>query len=419
MGTEVQSTDDAKNSWFSSSASDVLRLLMVFILSVLFSANLICLSAVKEPGNTRHKFHFEFVVVTILQEIFKFAIAFAMLQQSSCARAKDGAMPDENLDHLNPAKKNNVFKWRNFFLFAVPGLLYAFDNNFQYVILQFVAPAELAILWNFKIVATAVLLHAFLGRRYSAHQWLALCVLIMGCAMTQASNFSLHSAVGPHHPVAQPIHHEDGSSIVVSDSSRLTSSVVSETSPKLIGVVLAIIGSSIAASSNVFLEWLIKRAPGDSLHFQNMQLYFWGILLNFGALVMKFTLEPESPIHGQAGLFTGFSVWVWVIISMGSITGITISMTLKFVDNIAVVFAHVVAVCLVAVVSARFFNLGLSLPFMAGGFLIAVALIAFHSEDCSKRALVAAGAAGRTRKPGELTEAAKLPKEDGPRYCID
>ena len=41
------------------------------------------------------------------------------------------------------------FNRKDCLLFGIPALLYCFDTNFQYLILHFISPAELSILWNF------------------------------------------------------------------------------------------------------------------------------------------------------------------------------------------------------------------------------------------------------------------------------
>ncbi|CAK0866224.1 unnamed protein product, partial [Prorocentrum cordatum] len=104
-------------------------------------------------------------------------------------------------------------------------------------------------------------------------------------------------------------------------------------SGKLVGAGLALVGSTVAAASNVYCEWLVKLHPEDSLHFQNMQLYAFGIALNAATLALKAAMEPDSPLHGRRGFFTGYNVWVWLIIVLGVISGITVSFALKFVDN--------------------------------------------------------------------------------------
>merc|ERR1712062_697257 len=156
----------------------------------------------------------------------------------------------------------------------------------------------------------------------------------------------------------------------------------------LVGVLFALAGSTIAASSNVYCEWLVKQRPEESIHFQNMQLYFFGIVLNGATLVAKAVMDPESPVHGPVGLITGYDGWVWMIVLLGTANGIAISVALKFVDNLAVVFSHVLTVLIVAAVSAEWFSYTLSAPFLSGTGLVIVGLLAFHAADRSKESFL-------------------------------
>merc|ERR1711924_196213 len=150
---------------------------------------------------------------------------------------------------------------------------------------------------------------------------------------------------------------------------------------KLVGIGLAFLGSSVAASGNVFFEHLVKDKVQDCIHLQNMQLYFFGIMLNLAALFLKATTDPDSPIHGRDGFFTGYSIWVWIVIAIGALSGLAVSVTLKYVDNIAVIFAHALAMIVVVVVSAEFFGVALQVSFVFGGMLVMASLYNFYSDD--------------------------------------
>merc|ERR1740121_2057316 len=100
-------------------------------------------------------------------------------------------------------------------------------------------------------------------------------------------------------------------------------------------------------------------------------------------LVGKVVMEPSSPVHGPDGFFTGYNLWVWVIVFNGAFSGLAISVALKFVDNLVLIFAHAMAVLVVALVSAHFFGTLLPAPFVVGGTLVLAALMVFHSGDHS------------------------------------
>merc|ERR1712187_137912 len=77
----------------------------------------------------------------------------------------------------------------------------------------------------------------------------------------------------------------------------------------------------------------------------------------------------------------GYNRCVWMVISLGTFNGLAISLTLKYLDNIVIIFSHALAMIVVSVVSARFFGLSLSVFFVGGGALVLVALWMFYSAQ--------------------------------------
>merc|ERR1711933_680840 len=122
-----------------------------------------------------------------------------------------------------------------------------------------------------------------------------------------------------------------------------------------LGTSLALLGSSVVAASNVFCEWLVKRHPRESLHKQNIQLYWFGVAFNSLTLLVKYIFAVDTPIH--MGFLHGYSGWVWLIIFANSVSGLLVSAVLKFLDNIAVVISHALSLFVVTLVSALFFEL--------------------------------------------------------------
>ncbi len=58
-------------------------------------------------------------------------------------------------------------------LYAVPALLYMVDNNIVFAILLYIDAAVMSIVWNCKIVITALLFRFVLKRRLTTLKWLS------------------------------------------------------------------------------------------------------------------------------------------------------------------------------------------------------------------------------------------------------
>jgi len=414
-----------------------LRVFLVVLLTTLFSINMVALTAAKHQGDDAVAgFHFEYVTVTLSQEFCKLVVAWYCFRRemSNEWEVHWGRTTATFFSERRPGKAierlPNTFQTSTFFLFSIPGLLYCLDMNFQYIILSFLEPTELSILWNFKVFATAALLHIFLNRRYTPGQWMALLLLILGCILTQASAFGPKTdgvaAPGMHQTQtdeAADNAQNEAAAQALADTDSLAVGLVIKPSAKLIGACLAIFGSSVAASSNVFCEWLIKQHPEDSVHFQNMQLYTFGVAMNMIALWAKASSEPASPIN-TSGFFAGYTSWVWAVVILGAASGLIISFTLKFVDNIAVVFAHAIAVLIASVISSGVFGLELSLPFVAGGILVLLALVWFHlatpPEPPSNNASRSHAGIPLSRKSSWSTAPnCSASDQSRPMYCLD
>eukprot|EP00929_Paragymnodinium_shiwhaense_P068792 TRINITY_DN34664_c0_g1_i2.p1 TRINITY_DN34664_c0_g1~~TRINITY_DN34664_c0_g1_i2.p1 ORF type:complete len:500 (+),score=85.63 TRINITY_DN34664_c0_g1_i2:214-1713(+) len=362
------------------------RVMLVAVLTCLMTSSLISMTMAKNEGGNVEKdgFRFEYVTVTLSQEILK------LVGSVVCLLCEAPALSGKRSTESWSGPPRNRFEVGTFALYAIPGLLYCIDMNFQYIILGFLEPAELAILWNFKVFATALLMKGCLGRHYSRHQWVALLLLVFGCIVTQTPDMRhvhwlprLDCVAAVWHRLAWGFGRATGTTSSVDKAVAFTTPIRSQLAlpPKFVGAGLAVVGASIAAASNVFCEWLIKRKQQDSINFQTMQLYIFGVTLNSCVLFYKASDDPESPVHGANGFFTGYTPWVWAVVMLGAASGMIISFTLKFVDNIAIIFAHAVAVLVASGISSSVLGIPLSGAFVTGGMLVLSALVMFQLAD--------------------------------------
>ena len=78
----------------------------------------------------------------------------------------------------------------------VPGLLYTIQNNLIYVALGHLEVVTFQVLYQAKLVITAVLLVLCLGQRFTSRQWLALVMLMFGVVSVELSGKA--TAGDPH-----------------------------------------------------------------------------------------------------------------------------------------------------------------------------------------------------------------------------
>ena len=136
--------------------------------------------------------------------------------------------------------------------YAVPAFAYFLKNNMMFYGLKFLNPVQFQLLGNLKIPATAVLYYLMMKKPLSDLAWLAVLLLTIGLTVTQLKG---------------------DQEVAITVSSVLVMSVI----------------SLLSAFGAIATEWLMKSSAtraAESLHIQNLWLYFYGILFNLLAIVM-------------------------------------------------------------------------------------------------------------------------------------
>lgn len=77
-----------------------------------------------------------------------------------------------------------------------------------------------------------------------------------------------------------------------------------------------------------------------SIHFQNCQLYIFGILANLSALLYRNEIGPSA----ETSLFHGFNAWAVVVVVANGSCGLAVSFMLRYADSIAKTYATALAI---------------------------------------------------------------------------
>jgi hypothetical protein len=162
--------------------------------------------------------------------------------------------------------------WSQFFKYSIPGILYAINNNIFLIVLLQLSPALFQLLLNLRVVWTAFIFKFMLGRQVSGKQWIAISCLIIGCVLSQSS--TVHSV--------QQISSSTTKSLT---ATSIADSTETDMNASALGLILVAAYTLISTSAGVINEVLLKS--GVSLHTANFQLYFFGVILNFFALMQQ------------------------------------------------------------------------------------------------------------------------------------
>ncbi|KAL3929035.1 MAG: hypothetical protein SGPRY_002132 [Prymnesium sp.] len=118
---------------------------------------------------------------------------------------------------------------------------------------------------------------------------------------------------------------------------------------------------------------LLKGRPTTSIHWQNVQMYIWGVLFNFIGAYLKDGAEIRD--HGILG---GFTMTAWSVVVCNALNGLAISAVLKFADNIARVYAHAIAMMLTMSISVQLFGSPVTPQLVIAVVLVATSTLQYN-----------------------------------------
>ena len=225
---------------------------------------------------------------TMLSELLKLVISMALLVQQCMAGKVSSILHEDSLTE--------------FASYIIPSFIYFINNNCIFFILQAVDPTTFQLLSQMKTIFTGLLFRIFLKRRLSAVQYLALLTLACGTACSQlpsgnGGGSKWHkSAAAMHAGMAAP----------------------------LIGGLLSVFSSLLSALGGIYNEKLLKGRPSTSIHWQNIQMYVWGVVFNALGAYMK-----DGAQMSANGLLSGFSAAAWTVVVCNALNGLAISAVLK------------------------------------------------------------------------------------------
>ncbi len=133
-----------------------------------------------------------------------------------------------------------------------------------------------------------------------------------------------------------------------------------------------------SSTGGVLTEKLLKgrsdARESDSIHWQNIQLYFFGVLFGWLAFVVKNTDASSN------GVFTGFNSAAYAMIISQTMLGLSVSFVLKYIDNIAKCFVAAVSMLCVALLHTSMHGEMIPLRLIVSIVLIFLALEQYNNN---------------------------------------
>ncbi|KAG2577911.1 hypothetical protein PVAP13_6NG159200 [Panicum virgatum] len=235
-------------------------------------------------------------------------------------------------------------------VYPIPAILYMVKNLLQYYIFAYVDAPAYQILKNLNIISTGVLYRIILKKKLSEIQWAAFILLCAGCTTAQLNPSS-------DHVLQTPI--QGWMMAIVSCKRRYIHFHLDycwKYFPRLAELV-------------ILLQAIIKKRPSRNINVQNFWLYIFGVIFNLVAICVQ---DYDAVMN--KGFFHGYSFITVLMILNHALSGIAVSMVMKYADNIVKVYSTSVAMLLTAVVSVFLFNFHLSLAFFLGSTVVSVSV---------------------------------------------
>ncbi|RYH29913.1 hypothetical protein EON65_06865 [archaeon] len=171
----------------------------------------------------------------------------------------------------------------DFFKLMVPSILYTIQNSLQYFSMSCLSAAVFQVLYQMKIITTAVFSVLLLAKRLSGTQWGSIISLSVGVALVQLSQ-------------------------IVSDNSTKSNS--------LAGLVSVLLGCLTSGFAGVYFEMVLKSSKA-SIWLRNVQLSLIGIVM--GSISCYFR---DSTVLIEKGFFVGYNEFVWLVIVLQAAGGL-------------------------------------------------------------------------------------------------
>lgn len=287
--------------------------------------------------NPQGSFSYSVPSSTMLSEALKLGISLVLLTQQMLSGKVTSILAEDSLSE--------------FCSYIIPSFIYFINNNCIFFILQAVDPTTFQLLSQMKTIFTGLLFRVFLNRRLTAVQYLALFTLACGTACSQL-----------------PAGGAGGSRWHRSDAAA----AIGVAAP-VIGGLLSVFSALLSALGGIYNEKLLKGRPSTSIHWQNIQMYVWGVVFNALCAYMK-----DGDSMRRNGLLAGYNGAAWAVVVCNALNGLAISAVLKYADNIARVYAHAIAMMVTMGVSVQLFAAPVTPQLLLAVTLVATSTLQYN-----------------------------------------
>lgn len=263
------------------------------------------------------------------------------------------------------------------FQLAPPALLYLIQNSLVFVSLAYLSVPTFQVLYQSKLIVTAILSTLFLNHTYKIRQWIGLFLLTSGVTV-----------------------------ITVSEGRNESGTLQGKRSDTAFGVSLVLISCLCSSLAGIYFEALIKDIKNSWSCFsccfsdnaeknQSVETNIttgsvWVRNIQLSAITLLIALAQELFIQVKSmkadtrkphrDFFAGFTPWVYVQILLLGVGGLIVAAAIKYTDSVRKGMATGISVVLSSLLSNLVFGSILPMFFSAGVTLVILGLILFNDD---------------------------------------
>lgn len=239
---------------------------------------------------------------------------------------------------------------------TVPSLLYTVQNNLLYVALTNLDAATYQILYQLKILTTAVFSVTMLRRRFSRTKWCSLVVLTAGVVVVQLSGSG--------------------------DKASSSSEEEDDDKNRAVGWTAVLCAACTSGFSGVYFEKILKGSD-VSVFIRNVQMGIPSIVI---ASMACYTNDYRD--IRQKGFFVGYNSYVWAVILVQAVGGLIVAVVVKYADNVLKVFASSFSIIFSCLLSAILFDFRPNTLFVSGAGLVCLSTVLYSRPEKKERVVL-------------------------------
>ena len=243
---------------------------------------------------------------------------------------------------------------------SIPSFLYTIQNNLLYIALTHLDSATYQVLYQSKILTTALFSVLLLDKKLGVRKWGSLAILTIGVILAQSSGA------------------KDGAN---NNNGQGGNNGSSQEHSRSIGVLCVSVAAVTSGFSGVYFEKILKSSNEEKkvvdLWTRNIQMGVSSIILSF--VTFFFIDHLTTPTL----FFTGYNWTVIFVILVQAAGGLLVALVVKYTDNIAKVFAASFSIVGSAIMSYFFFNFVPDAWFLVGAGLVTCSVVFYSLEPGS------------------------------------